>query len=57
MNLEQNGVRGGKLGQIDIEDGLQDDRILVILLMGHLDLGGGVQHSPHRPHALELKIT
>ena len=51
MNLEQDSVRGGKLGQVNVKDGLQDDRILVILLMGHLDLGRRVQHSSHSPHA------
>ena len=54
MNLEQDCVGGGELGQVDVKDGLQDDLVLVILLVGHLDLGGGVQHSPHRSHAWEI---
>ena len=54
MNLKQDCVRGGELGQVDVKDGLQDDLVLVILLVGHLDLGGSVQHSPHCPHAWEI---
>ena len=54
MNLKQDRVGGGELGQVDVKDGLQDDLVLVILLVGHLDLGGGVQHSPHCPHAWEI---
>ena len=51
MNLKQDCVGGGELGQVDVKDGLQDDLVLVILLVGHLDLGGRVQHSPNCPHA------
>ena len=54
MNLKQDRVGGGELGQVDVKDGLQDDLVLVILLVSHLDLGGGVQHSSHGPHAWKI---